>query len=327
MQDAALAREQNATRGIVLIVVAMFCITINDMLIKQLSAAYPLHQMVFVRSVIGICFSFIILQYEGGLRLLRTTQPGLHIVRGLCLVAANMLFFAALAVIPLADATALFFAAPLFITLLSIPFLGESVGPRRIAAVAVGFLGVLVMLRPGGISDASAPDRWVLILPVCAAFAYACVQILTRRLGVSSRASAMAIYIQALFIIISLGFWLVAGDGRFVEGVENKSAVFLLRAWTWPSTADWPLFLALGFLSAIVTYALSQAYRSADAAAIAPFEYVALPMAIFWGWAVFGHWPDLWVMTGIALIGLSGIYVFVRERQRARGVTPPARRF
>jgi S-adenosylmethionine uptake transporter len=313
--------RNNARLGITFIVLGMFCVTVNDMVIKQLSGSYPLHQMVFVRSAIGILFSLFILQFEGGVASLRTRQIGLHILRGLLIVLANMSFFAALAVIPLADATALFFVAPLFITLLSIPFLGEKVGGRRLLAVIVGFIGVLVMLRPGGAASDEMPDRLVLLLPVFAAFTYAGMQILTRRLGVSSTASAMAVYIQGTFIVVSFGFWIVAGDGRYAEGMENESILFLLRAWAWPTQDDWAWFLLLGGMSAITGYSLAQAYRSADAATIAPFEYVALPMAIMWGWLIFGELPGVRVTAGILLIAASGVYVFLREKRKERPLT------
>ena len=314
--------------AILFILLGMLCISINDMLIKYLSGQYPLHQMILVRSAIGICFSLVILQFEGGIAMLRTNQIGLHALRGLCIVAANMTFFAALAVIPLADATALFFVAPLFITVLAIPFLGEQVGLRRLGAVVVGFLGVLIMLRPGADSANFTSERFVLLLPILAAFAYACMQILTRRLGVASKASAMAIYIQATFIVVSLAFWAIAGDGRFAEDAESQSLVFLLRAWTWPTEEDWLLFLVLGAVSAVIGYSLSQAYRSANAATVAPFEYAALPLSIFWGWMVFGHLPDLWVMCGIVMIAASGVYVFLREGTKKRVVASgrPVRR-
>ena len=199
--DAHRQTPDRTTVGIAFVVVAVFFISVNDMLIKQLSGAYPLHEMVFIRSAVGIVFSLAILQFEGGIAMLRTRQPGLHIARGIFIVGANMAFFAALAAMPLADATALFFVAPLFITLLSVPFLGESVGPRRIGAVIVGFIGVLVMLRPGNFVTQAASDQLILLLPIIGALAYACMQILTRRLGAASTASAMAIYIQTTFIV------------------------------------------------------------------------------------------------------------------------------
>lgn len=329
MATAPAQPHDNPSAGVALILVGMLCISFNDVLFKQLSGSYPLHEMVFVRSAIGICFSMVILQFEGGFASLRTATPGLHLLRGLLVVVSNMTYFAALAALPLADATALFFVAPLVITLLSIPLLGEKVGVRRIGAVVVGFGGVLLMLQPGGAGADSGASSTVLLLPVAAAFAYALMQILTRRLGIASRASAMAVYIQSTFIAVSLGFWLVAGDGRYAEGVENESVRFLLRAWAWPADGDLYLFLFLGANSAIVGYCMSQAYRLGHAATVAPFEYVSLPLAIMWGWVMWGDLPGPRVGAGIALIMGAGIYVFLRERARSRPLSSrrPLRRW
>lgn len=307
----------NPRAGIAFICFGMLCISINDALIKQLSDQYPLHQMVLIRAAVGLAFSMVLLQFEGGFPALRTKTPGLHLLRGICIVIANLAYFAALASIPLADATALFYVAPLFITLLSIPILGEKVGVRRWTAVLIGFLGVLVMLRPGG-EIAGDGNRLILMLPVFSAFAYALMQILTRKLGVASKASAMAAYTQATFIAVSSAFWFAAGDGRYAEGVDSPSLIFLLRAWVWPTPEEWPLLLFLGLLSGATGYSMARAYRSADVATIAPFEYLALPMAIFLGWLMFDHLPGPWVISGSALIACSGVYVFLREKQRAR---------
>lgn len=309
---ASLSKPRTA---IAFILLGMVCISVNDMLMKRLSGDYPLHQMIFFRSVVGISVSLVLVQFEGGFAILRTRNPGLHLLRGALIVFTNMAFFTALAVLPLADVTGLFFVAPLFITLLSIFILGEKVGARRIVAVTVGFIGVLIMLRPGA-APADGASRLILFLPVVAALAYACMQILTRKLGATTKASAMATYIQGTFLVVSLIFWLIAGDGRFAMGVQSESAQFLLRAWRWPEPSDQPLFLILGAMSAVIGYSLSQAYRSTEAATIAPFEYTALPLAILWGWFIWGDLPDAWVSVGIALIVGSGLYVFLRERQR-----------
>lgn len=321
--------RNNPTTAIAFILIGMICISFNDTMIKQLSGAYPLHEMVFVRSVIGILVSLLIVQFEGGFTILRTSTPFLHLLRGLLVVFANMSYFTALAVLPLADATALFFVAPLFITLLSIPLLGEQVGWRRISACLVGFAGVLVMVRPGG-NIAEQVDTWlVLLLPVIAAMAYALMQIMTRRLGITSKPSAMAVYIQLTFITVAAGFGLVAGDGRFAEGLTDESLIFLLRAWEWPAEGDRWLFLALGVNSGAIGYSLSKAYASADAATVAPFEYVALPLAILWGWSLWGEVPGPSTLIGIALIVASGLYVFLRERVRNAPVAAnrPYRRY
>lgn len=315
-----MMRADRPVLAIVSILTAMFCISLNDALIKFLSGDYPLHQLVFVRSAIGISFTLVLVQIEGGWGLLKTEHPWLHLGRGLLVVISNMTYFAALAVLPLATSLALFFVAPLFITLLSIPLLGEKVGVRRLSAVAVGFAGVVIMQRPWAFSDMSLAEQLTLLLPVVAALTYALMQILTRRLGVTARASALAVYVQATFLGVSTAFFLVAGDGRFAEGVDNPSLIFLLRAWVWPTSDDWWLFIALGSISAVVGYTISQAYRLAPAATVAPFEYIALPLAIVWGWVFWSELPDSVVALGIALIVGSGLYVFIRERIRAKTV-------
>lgn len=322
-----MSAPQNNTLGILFVLLSVSAISLNDLMIKALSGGYPLHQMVFTRSGIGILFSLILVQLEGGWRILKTDQPGLHALRGLLIVLSNLTFFAALSVLPLGEATALFFAAPLFITLLSIPILREKVGPWRMGAVIAGFVGVIIMQRPwaGAGEDALAVSRWMLVLPVIAAALYALNQVMTRKLGARAKASAMAVYIQLMFIFVSLGFYVVAGDGRFAEGSDNAAVIFLLREWTWPEGTDRWVFLALGFNSAVIGYGLSQAYRMADAATVAPFEYVGLPLAILWGWVVFSEWPVVEVWIGIALILSAGLFVFFRERIRARNAAAARR--
>lgn len=313
----AIARNRPAA-GIICILVSMICISVNDVLIKQLSGGYPLHQIVMFRASIGMLFTLALVQYEGGLAILRTQYPWLHLLRGLLVVAANMSFFVALAVAPLADVTALFFAAPLFITILSIPILGEKVGPMRIGAVLVGFAGVLIMQRPWQGGEDLHADRFVLLLPVLAALAYALMQVLTRKLGATSKASALAFYIQLMFILVCLGMYLAVGDGRLAQGTDNPSLIFLFRAWVWPDQSDWTLLIGLGVNVAVIGYCISQAYRIADAATVAPFEYVGLPLAVFWGWLLWSEIPDTEVWLGMFLIMGAGLFVFLREQAKAR---------
>lgn len=322
MRAPLVTVPQNTAAAIGCVLAGVAAISVNDVLIKQLSGGYPLHQMVFIRSAIGIVFSLMLVQMEGGFAILRTRTPGLHLMRGALVVVSNLTYFAALAVIPLAEATALFFVAPLMITLLSIPLLGEKVGPLRLTAVSVGFAGVVLMMRPW--ESETEVSRIILFLPVLAALTYALNQILTRRLGATTRASALAVYIQGTFIVVSLAFYLVAGDGRYAVGVENGSLQFLLRAWVWPEGGDRWLFLGLGLNSAIIGFALAQAYRLADAAVVAPFEYIGLPLAIFWGWVIWGDVPTPIVWAGSALILGSGLFVFIREKFKSRRLPLPA---
>ena len=319
----AEGKQNNATLGVLFILFGTLAISINDMLIKHLSGAYPLHEIVFIRALIGLLLSLFIVRMEGGWQILKTNHPWQHALRGLLIVVANMTYFAALATMPLADATALFFAAPLFITVLSIPLLGEKVGVVRMTAVLVGFMGVVLMQRPWADSETLGIARWVLLLPVVAAMTYALNQLMTRKLGIKSKASALSVYIHLSFVVVSLGFFIVAGDGRFAQGQENPALVFLFRAWVWPESQDIWVMLGMGANAAVVGYCLSQAYRIADAATVAPFEYVGLPLAVFWGWAIFGDLPMWEVWAGITLILGSGLFVFVRERQKSRKITRP----
>lgn len=310
-----MSRDNNPSLGILFILIGIFAISVNDLLIKYLSGGYPLHQLVAIRAGIGLIFTTALLHREGGFRLLRTDTPWLHALRCAMIIGANMTFYAAVVVMPLAQAMALFFVAPLLITLLSIPVLGEKVGPWRLSAVGVGFVGVLVMQQPWAALDPNGPGRIALLLPVIAAALYASMQVLTRRLGVSSPASALAFYVQSAFLIVSLVFFTITGDGRF-SGTGDAGLDFLLRAWIVPPVSDFWLLGLLGLCSGVIGYAISAAYKLTDAATIAPFEYVGMPLAIFWGWTVFGEWPDINTWIGCALIVGAGAVVFLREQKR-----------
>ncbi|GAB5445849.1 DMT family transporter [Gymnodinialimonas sp.] len=315
------APEATPIRAIALILLGMACISINDMLIKLLSGSYPLHQMVFIRSAIAILGTCVFVWLEGGWRILKTDRPGLHLIRAALIVAANMVYFAGLSVLPLGLATALFFVAPLFITLLAIPVLGEPVGRHRITALLIGFTGVAVMMLPA--TDWNDIPRAAMLLPILSAACYAGMQVMTRKLGAKSAASAMAIYIQLAFIVVSAVSFFAVGHGRFAEGLESESLVFLLRAWVWPAPEDIWKFAVLGAMAAIIGYCLSAAYRLGNAATVASYEYAALPMAIVLGWIVFAERPGWIMLLGTALIAGAGLYVFARERRRAAPGEPP----
>ena len=180
-------------------------------------------------------------------------------------------------------------------------------------AVIVGFCGTLIMVRAQG-STRGDVSIWIYLLPILAAFFYATMQVLTRKLA-KTKASAMAFYIQITFVLFCGSSGLIVGNGQFADGVQHPSLVFLLRAWIVPSAADMSYFVLIGILATGVGYCLSQAYRSAPAATVAPFEYVLLPMSIMWGWVIFADWPGLPVWFGSAIIIAAGLYVIWREHK------------
>ena len=294
-------------------VVAAFAFTLNDVGIKFLSGDYPLHEVILVRACIAISITLtIIVPLEGGYRNLKTRRPGLHVARGLLVVLANITFFLGLASIPLSEATAIFFVSPLVITVFSVIFLGETVGPLRWMAVAAGLAGAFIMLRPG-----SGTFQYAALLPLTAAFGYAGLHTLTRKIGVTEKASTMAFYIQLMFIVVSSAIGLTVGDGGYA-GTGVPAWDFLLREWIWPLPQDLAVMAGVGLASALGGYFISQAYRVAEAALVAPFEYLGLVLAIFWGVTIFGEWPDVPAWLGISLILGSGLFVFWREARANR---------
>jgi drug/metabolite transporter (DMT)-like permease len=299
--------------GVLSAVLASLCFSVNDVVIKFLSGDYPLHQVVLVRSVVGLVVVLaLFLPAAGGFGALRTRRLPIHLLRGGFVLASNMLYFTALSVMPLAEAMAVFFVAPLLITALSVPLLREYVGPRRWAAVAAGLLGVVVVMRPG--LEAFQPAA---LLVLGSAATYALIGILARHLGKTESAVSMAFYVQMTFIVFSAAIGLFLGDGRLAAG-DGGALDFVLRAWVWPTTLDWGLMVLAGVMNGLAGYLIGQAYRLCEAGLVAPFEYVALPMGVALGFLVFGEFPDLLGWIGIAMIVGAGLYMAWRELQKGK---------
>lgn len=319
MRPAALPLSPALT-GALSAAAAVACFSVNDTAVKFLSGDYALHQVVMIRSLFGLAFLLALLMpFTGGVAALATRRLGMHLLRAACVVFANMTFFLGLAALPLAEGVALFFVSPLIITLFSVIFLKETVGPRRWAAIAVGFVGVLIVLRPG--TEVFQPAA---LLPIAAAVGYAALHMLTRHIGGTESALALTFYIQLSFIAVAGAMGLAFGDGR-LAGTGDASLDFLLRAWTLPAAGDWWVFGLVGVASTLGGLFISQAYRVAEAAVVAPFEYLAMPLAVLWGVLVFDEWPDAVALAGIALIIASGLVIVWREAMGRR--TPPAPRY
>lgn len=320
----SMAAERPTTMaGAAWAVLAVFLFSTNDFLIKFLSGDYALHEIVLIRSLVGMAMVLgVIVPVSGGWPALRTRRLGIHIVRGLCVVFANLCFFLGLAALPLAEAVAIFFVSPLLISVASVVFLGESVGPRRWAAIFVGLLGVLIVLRPG-----TAAFQPASVLPLLAALGYAGLHTLTRRIGGTEGATAMIFYVQLTFIGTSAVIGLALGHGAFA-GSGDPSLEFLFRGWSVPSARDLAIMAFVGLASAGGGYAIGQAYRLSEAALVAPFEYAAMPLSVFWGYVVFDELPDAVAFAGISLILLAGLTLVWREAiaHRTPVSRPPAPR-
>lgn len=318
-----LLLQHNHVLGALCALGATMCFSSVEMGVKLLSDGYALHQLVFIRSIIGmIALLAVVMPLNGGLRMIRTRRPGAHLLRSALVIVANTCLFLGLAALPIAEATAIFFVSPLIICVMSVVFLGETVGPRRWFAIVLGLVGVLVILRPG--SDAF---RFAALFPVAAATLYAAMNMITRRIGATEGAWTMTFFTQSFFILAAATIGLCIGDGRFADAAP-PALEFLLRAWQPLAARDLPILMMIGLVGMLGGYLLSQAYRMSEAAFAAAFEYVAMPMAIVWGITIFGTWPDRWTWIGIALILGSGVFLVLREAAaegRTRAIRPPRR--
>jgi drug/metabolite transporter (DMT)-like permease len=217
------------------------------------------------------------------------------------------------------------FSSPLFLTALSILILGERASWRRWTAVAAGFAGVVLMLRPG--SSVFEPAA---ILAVAGAFFYALGGVQTRRIGSTESASAMAVYTTLFYLAAGSLIGLIGGRGLLATGggsapvgsdaePVHASLQFLLRSWAMPTGLDLGRMALLGVIAALGFYFLSQAYRVARVTTVAPFEYLAVPISVLLGYLVWGDLPTGYTIAGAALVVGSGLYVLRRESVREEG--------
>lgn len=297
---------QNA-KGVAFLIAGIAVFSVQDLILKLLSGGYPLHQAMVLRSLTAIPFLLIIVHLDGGLGSLFTKGTKAMIGRGLVMFAAYTAYYLALAALPMATTVALYFSAPLFITILSVVFLSEKVGPRRWIALLAGFAGVLVMVRPGGdLFD------WAALLPVLAGLTYAISMIAARRLGSSETASALAFWGNAVFLLAGLAMSAALGSGAY-EGASHPALAFLLRGWVMPTPFDLMLMMSCGVIAAAGLTLLTQAYRIGEASVVTPLEYTGLLWSVIYGWVFWQQWPTAPDWAGIAIIVGAGLYILWRE--------------
>ena len=268
-----------------------------DLCAKEILQTYSLNQFIFLRSVVGLLIFMLLTRQFGGWKSLVTHRWRWHLLRTFLATITMFGFFYGLARMPLVNALTLAFVAPLVVTALSVPFLGEHVGWRRWTAVVVGFGGVLLILRPGAglMSPAS-------IAVLIAAAGYAGLAITARHLGKTESSLSLSIYVIVGPLLIS---GLVSIDGP----------------WRTPDAMGWLLFILAGACSVVAWIGIIGGYRRASPAFLSPFEYTALIGAAAAGYFIWDEVPDRWVMAGALIIMASGLFVVYREIWQARGHT------
>ena len=287
--------------GIISLIFGVMLFSTQDAIIKSISHDHAVTLAVAIRCIVALPLLLLMVHIECGIAKLRSSLFVALIMRGCILLVAYTTYYMGLPALPLAEAIALFFAAPIIVTLLSVPMLGEKVSGQSWAAVAVGFIGVMVILQPGTTLFNPAA-----LFSLISAATYALAMIIARKLGVSEPATVMAFYQNAVYLIGALIFAAVfAGLG--IEHATHPSFDFLVRPWAWPNNYDLFLMGICGAIAAIAMSLLTNAYRMADANLVTVFEYTGMIWGPLWGFLFFNEIPRWTTLTGLGLILLAGL--------------------
>lgn len=293
MTTTSPLRVDDIRLGILYMVASVFLFSIQNAIGKWLAQSYPIPMLVFFRSFVALLPSFLLVMRAGGLGVMRTSRMGGQFGRAVIWGGSNVASFFAYHLLPLADAVALTFAAPLFLTALSYPIIKERVSRERWIAVSVGFVGVLVMARPSGAENALGVAG-AIGCAVCNAVGTLTVRDLCRTEHSASIVTWTAIFMTLMALPVLPFFWVT------------------------PTPADFLLFCSIGLIGGVSQYWTTQALHYAPAAAVSPFNYTALIWGSMIGLVVWGDVPTLPIVTGAAIVTLTGLYLLRTESRRYR---------
>jgi drug/metabolite transporter (DMT)-like permease len=297
-----LAVADDPIRGIGFVCLAMMMFVSMNSIVKWLSAELPTEQIVWGRYFFHLTLIMVLFPRRVP-HLLETGRLGMQILRSGVVLGATLCAFFSLRYMPLAEMSSIGFVAPLLVTALSVVFLKEQVRWRRWAAVAAGFCGMLIIVRPG-----HAAFQWVALLPFAMACCYATYQILTRIIA------GVADPLNSLFYTALVGTLVMSCAVPFF--------------WVWPKPETWALLIATGLFGGLGHFAFIKAFERAPASVLAPFSYTELIWSVTAGYVIFGDFPDVWTFVGAGIIVTAGLYIFHREQIRGHGRTtkpaPPA---
>ena len=283
--------------GIGLMLAGMFLFSINDVMGKWLVATYSVGQLLLIRSVAALLLLAPFVWREGIGAYTNMERPGLQALRALLSTAEVAFFYWAVAYLPLADVVTFYLAGPIYVTALSVILLGEHVGWRRWTAVIVGFIGVLIALRPS-----AASFTWPALIALAGSVFFAFLMIITRM--VRGTSDAVLVGTQTV--------------GALVFGVF--AAPF---GWVAPSLRDFLLLSLLGIIALIAHACTNRSLKLAPASIVVPYQYTLIIWAVVFGYAVFGDVPEALLLVGAAIIVAAGIFIFLREQATAPPDRPP----
>ena len=280
-------------RAIGLMVASVFFMNLNNALLKWLSGMYPASQIIFMRSVVMILIVLLIVPLFSSLSTLKPSNNSGHWYRGVLNLLNGIFFILAVTYLPLAETVALTFAAPLFLTALAIPFLGERVGWRRWMAVSLGFLGILIVARPIG-----GTSQLAMVFPLLAALTGAMRDIVTRKL--TAKEGSLSIFFTSSLISV-------------VGSIPASLMDLEPFKWVMPGLYDTVLVFLTGLCVAAGHYLMIETFRFAEAKIVAPFRYTGIVWATILGFIVWGQLPDKFAILGVLIIIISGLYILHRQ--------------
>ncbi len=295
-------------KGVSFLVLATLIFSLQNIVVKWIGGDYSALEIVAFRSLVALPCTLLFYRYEGKRGLPKTKQHKLQYTRGVFLFLSYTTFMMGLAALPLAEVESIKYSGPLMITFLSVVILGEKVGPRRWLALVIGFVGVLLIVRPGS-TTFNLGSVFILISTLL----YALMVISTRKLQAYDSSATMAYYSSLVYLVAAL---VLVPLPAIVGAVPDAhpSIAFLIRAWSLPTFLDWLIMSGLGLVWAGWMYFMSRAYSTVQASLLAPFEYISLPINILWGFLFWHEIPTWMTLAGAALTLFSGLYVLYRER-------------
>jgi drug/metabolite transporter (DMT)-like permease len=286
------AQPRFALAGIGLMVLGIFLFCCNDALGKWLLGSYSVWQMLVIRSIAAIALLAPFIWREGRAAFAGAPRPGLQVLRVSLSVMESIMFFLALSYLPLADTVTFYLAAPIYVTAISALFLQERVGWRRWSAVVAGFVGVIIALRPS-----TATLTWPALIAIVGSLGFAVFLIITRMLRGTSD--------------------VVMVSGQFGAMLVVSGAIAPI-GWIAPSALDFGLMLVLGVVAMTAFACMNRSLKLAPASVVVPYQYTMIVWAVVLGWLVFGDVPDVFTLTGAAIIVGAGLYILWREQIVAR---------
>jgi drug/metabolite transporter (DMT)-like permease len=290
---AGAALRASRRHAIVYVLAASATFTLGSALVKALTAEFPVLEIVMFRSVVAFVAMLPMIIRHGGLSALATRRPVGHAMRTVYGFIGTVTSVYGFGVLPLVTVTALGFAMPLFLTIMSVPLLGERVGPRRATAVLVGLGGVLIMLRPWhGDGDPMPLGAVAIVLAGVVAWSLSMINI--RQMGDAGEKN------------VTIVAW-------YSLGTASLAAFGCIAEWVTPSPWQFVVLVSAGLFSGLAQLLMTEGYRAAETTLVAPFEYGAIIYATVLGIAIWGEWPDVWSLAGVAVLIASGLYIWHRE--------------